>query len=199
MKRVGFIILWITFFTNFTSAQEAKPKGIFYWTMSYFGEKVFHPGIQLSLNHSLYLPKEKEKQKNRFDMGASTSAYIHPKNHVGLRLTPTFSYLHLTKMGFEYGLKADAGYMRRFYQGKVFEVDGNGNVNQKYLAGQNAFTYGAYFILAKKWSSNNSKNACIFLELGAFQESNYNEKTLLHPVLTIGMSKYLKSKDCEKY
>lgn len=84
--------------------------------------------------------------------------------------------------------------MRRFYQGKVFEVDDNGNVKQKYLAGQNAFTYGVYIVLAKNWYTNKSKNIRLFLEFGGFKETNYNESSLLHPAVNIGISKYFNLK-----
>jgi hypothetical protein len=175
-------------------AQDIELIGKSFWTISYFGEKVFHTGLQLSVNRSIYLSKNVEKQKNRFDLGLSIISYLHPKNHIGLRMTPTFSFIHATKKGFEYGIKADAGFMRRFYQGKVFEVDNNGNVTQKYLAGQNSVTYGTYIVLAKNWYSSKSKNIRLFAEVGGFQETNYNTSNLLHTVMSIGISKYFNLK-----
>jgi hypothetical protein len=191
MIRIFTVLFSLTFISNCILAQEAKSIGKSFWTISYFGEKIFHPGLQLSLNRSLYLSRDIENQKNRIDIGISITNYSHPKNHFGFRLTPNFSFIHSSKSGSEYGIIADAGFMRRFYQGKVFEVDYNGNVEQKYFAGQNAFTYGIYLLFAKNWHSSNLKNVRLFIDLGTFQETNYNGGKILHPVVNIGISKYL--------
>lgn len=192
MGKSILIIYTFIFSASFSLAQNSKPLGKYFYTISYFGEKVFHPSLQISVNRSLYISKNINNQENRFDFGFAISNYIHPKNHVGLRLTPIVSFIHANKKGLEYGLKSDAGFMRRFYQGKVFEVDDNGNVNQKYFAGQNAFTYGVYIVIARNWNASKSKNIRLFAELGAFKETNYNESSLLHPTLNLGISKYIK-------
>ncbi len=81
--------------------------------------------------------------------------------------------------------------MRRFYQGKVFTVDNDGEVRQKYLAGQNSFTYGVYLVLAKNWNTSQSGRLRLFAELGGFRETNYNGGGLLHPAVSLGVSRYL--------
>jgi hypothetical protein len=188
-KAILFLFAFILF-ANFSLAQNVKPMSKHFYSICYFGEKIFHPGLQLSVNNSFYLSKDITNQKNRFDVGLSTSGYFHFKNHFGLRVTPNLSLIHCTKKGFEYGLKADAGFMRRFYQGSVFEVNDNGNVERKYLSGQNAFTYGLYVLLAKNWYISKSKNIRFSVEIGGFQETNYNESVLLHPAINFGISKY---------
>lgn len=181
-------------FTKSALAQGVKPLGKYSWTISYFGEKIFHTGFQLSINCSRYLSKDIENPKNRFDFGFATTGYSHPEYQLGLRLTPNVSFIHANKKGFEYGIKTDVGFMRRFYQGKVFEVDDNGNVKQKKLAGQNSLTYGFYIVFAKNWYISKSKNIRLFMELGGFQETNYNESSILHPSINIGISKFFNPK-----
>jgi hypothetical protein len=194
MRKTLLILFTLSFFANFSLAQDLKPLGKYFYTISYFGEKVFHPGVQISINRSLYLSKNINNQKNRLVIGFSISNYVHLKNHIGLRLTPNVSFLHANNKGFEYGLKSGAGFMRRFYNGKVFEVDDYGNVKQKYLVGQNAFTYEASIVLAKNWYTRKSKNIRFYLEFGGFKETNYNESSLLHPVVNIGISQYFNLK-----
>lgn len=199
MTRILIFLVLQTFFVNDSLAQVAQtqaanPNRVYFFTLSYFGEKGFHPGLQLSINRSLKTSSDAEKQKNRFDIGFSSSAYYHNKNHIGLLLTPSCSFIRSNKKGFEYGLKSEGGFMRRFYQGDVFEVDNNGFVKQKYLAGQNAFTYGAYIVLAKNWHTKKSKNIRISFEIGGFNETNYNESSLFHPALNVGISHYFNSK-----
>ena len=191
MIRTLIYIISLSAIATSSFGQDSKPTGKAFYAFSYFGEKAFHPGIQISVNRSLYLS---ENLRNRFDIGFAFSSYLHPRNHIGLRLTPNISFIHASKKGFEYGVKADAGYMRRFYQGKVFDVNDNGNVTQKYLAGQNSVTYGVYFIIAKNWYTSKSKNIRLFAELGGFQETNYNESSLSHPTINIGISKYFNQK-----
>lgn len=192
MKKILSILFVLIVINNGTLAQNIEPINKHFFTISYFGEKLLHPGLQLSLNHSFYLSKDASNNKNRFDFGFAASSYFHSKNHIGLRLTPNISVIRTNTKGFEYGIKADAGFMKRFYQGKVFGVDENGNVEQKYLAGNNAFTYGVYFVFAKKLQTTKLKNIRIFMELGGFQEAQFNGISLFHPSINVGISKYFK-------
>ncbi|NJO02066.1 MAG: hypothetical protein HC880_10555 [Bacteroidia bacterium] len=52
-----------------------------YFSLTYFGEKVFHPGLQVALHRSLALSKKSTNFRTRLDIGVSMAGYVHPKNH----------------------------------------------------------------------------------------------------------------------
>jgi len=115
--------------------------------------------------------------------GLALSGYLHWQNHVGLRVAPQIHYHWQGKRGWQLGTILDAGYLARLYQGRTCEVSPTGAVARQALAGQHAFTYGAYLHLGKMlrppWQ--------LFLRLGAFWEYPFQQYALLHPSLVIGL------------
>jgi hypothetical protein len=192
MRLFSIIIFTLIYTTIF--AQENNLKSNIYVSGAYFGEKIFHPGIELNINRSLALFNNKSDYKNRLDAGIALSTYTHFKNHVGLRLCPKVSFIHTFINGLELGFSMDIGFMRRFYQGQTFKIDAIGNAKQIYFAGQNALTIGGYFIFGKNCYLKNGENIRIYIETGRFRELNYNGSYIKHPVISFGMSKYLISK-----
>lgn len=190
-KRV-LLLFALSFCVGTGVAQDTKPSGKWYGTIGYFGEKVFNPGVQFSVNRSLFPFNGGKDEKNRIDVGISLAVYIHAQNHVGLRIAPGVAYVHATPKGFEYGLKADAGFFRRFYQGEVFAVDDKGEVQRKYFTGQNSFSYGLFLVLAKNWTTAQSRQFRLFVEVGGFQETHFNGSNISHPTLYFGLSRYFR-------
>lgn len=188
MMRTALFIILLSAFSMSASGQGVKPSRSIFYSVGYFGESVVRPGIQISVNSSQELNK---KLLDRLNLGLAISGYVHRNNHIGLRLTPQLSFLQLAKGGLAYGVKVDAGFGRRFYQGPVYFFEDNSNVARKYLAGQNSFTYGLYLMVAKNWYPNETKGLQLFAEIGSFQEL-YGAGTLLHPVLSLGISKRFK-------
>jgi hypothetical protein len=158
-------------------------------SMGYFGQKIFHPGFYLAMDRTLLVSKGNNKV--RLLLGGSVSNYYHSKNHSGLRITPKFSIHHVSDNGFEMGIKVDAGYLRRFYLGKVYEVTNYGSDDIKYFLGQNSISFGSSLILAKNWYTTNSKNIRCFMEFGVFTENLKHSYTVIHPSFTLGLSRYL--------
>lgn len=175
-------------------AQDSIQIKKYYYSVAYFGEKVFHPGLQSKATYSMPL-SNKLNSKNRLDAGVSMLGYFHARNHIGLRLTTTATVFYSSRKGLEYGVGTDIGYMRRTYQGKVFKVDSNGNVRQERFAGQHALTYGLYVEVGKPMKLRNGKVIRVFVQPGLFWETNYNDGRLTHPFVSVGYSKYFSKKD----
>ena len=174
--------------TVFLVGQEEKGNGPDYVSLSYFGEKVFHPGISTALLWHKRISPEQGKAVLNLEYGLSAAVYVHPRNHMGLQLKPQGGYFVTLKKGFEVGALAEMGYMRRFYQGEVFEVN-DGNVQQKRLVGQNAFLYGGYIHLGYNPTLRSARKIKWFLRVGTFWEYPFNEGALMHPAMTLGISK----------
>ena len=167
---------------------QEQPVKTDYISIAYFGEKVFHPGIQVSVYKYIQLSHLEKKTIHNLQYGIATAGYIHDRNHLGFHLKPQIGY-HLTfYKGFEIGFLAETGYMRRFYHGEVFEVK-NRTVRKKRLAGQNAFLFGGYLHFAYNPGLRKKKRMKWFLQIGAFWETPFNEGLLIHPTVCIGISK----------
>ena len=162
-----------------------------YAELAYVGERIFHPGLHVGLHRSTRLGKDSTSVKHRLDHGMVLAGYLHPRNHVGFHLKPRIAYYRTSRKGFEAGVLAEAGYMARFYHGQVFEVDDQGGVEQRQLAGQHALMFGSHLSLGRNLHLSKGKPWRWFAQIGAFWEVPYNGYALIHPSLVLGISKYL--------
>lgn len=155
----------------------------------YFGEKVTHPGIQLSYQS---YPNWINFKKNKFEWGGNMSVYIHNRSHVGLRITPNIGYriLHFKKNYIL--LKTDVGFFRRYYQGKVYTIDDNGIVSYKKSFATPHFTYGIYTSFRRKLFYQTNFIGNIYLDMGFFKETKViDHKGITHPYINFGFIKNL--------
>ena len=162
-----------------------------YITFQYVGERLTHPGLGMQWNLSRPLSTDSVRIHHRLDLGLSLVGYLFPKNHVGTYLTPTLGYFLTYPTGFEIGATAGLGYFRRWYAGDVFEVEADGSIHRKRLAGQNALLLGGYLSLGQNFFLFKGKPLRWFVQVGAFWEYPYNTYLLLHPHFSVGISKYI--------
>jgi len=187
MKRLITILLIVVSTKSFSQEKERILPD--YYTIGYFGEKGFHFGLIGNIGYELFLSKDSLKRSDRLDYGLALNGYFHLENHIGFHFKSQLTYYHIFGKSFELGIKTEIGYMRRFYQGETFEVSGNGGVNKVWLAGQNAFIYGAYISFGQTFWLYKNRNSRWFIEMGAFWEYPYNNYSLIHPSVAIGISK----------
>ena len=185
------ITILMIFFSITASCQEKSKIHPDYFSVGYFGEKVFHPGLTGNISYMFFIGKDSLIKRNRLDYGLGFSGYIHPENHIGLQIKPQLAYYHLFGKTFELGLKTEIGYMRRFYQGETLEVSDNEEINNVGIAGQNALAAGIYLSIGQNFWILKSKPFRWFIESGAFWEYPYNRYSLVHPSVAIGISKII--------
>jgi hypothetical protein len=186
------ITILLIFFSINLFCQDKNTVYPDYFSIGYFGEKIFHPGITVSIANMALIDNDSLVKRNRLDYGLSLVGYIHSKNHVGLHFKPQLTYYHLFDKSFEVGLKAEMGYMRRFYPGETFEVSDNGEIKKLWLAGQNAFIFGTYISFGQNYWVFKNRQFRWFIEIGAFWEYPYNGYSLMHPSVALGISKRIK-------
>lgn len=176
--------------THVYSQEDVKVRQII--TLGYFGEKIFRPGLQIGYksSHELF----QGRQSHNAELGGMLGAYIHHRNHVGVRVAPSLGYRYRATNGWDVGLTTDLGFFHRFYNGRVYQVDENGNVKSKSLSGRSALSYGAYCSLGRSFGRVETKKKLdgLFLEIGFFREVGaVAGKGVTHPSLVIGVKKNL--------
>jgi hypothetical protein len=189
--RQALIILLIFFSTNVFCQEHSKfhPE---YFSIGYFGEKAFHPGLTGNIGYISFINNDSITHRNRIEFGLGFLGYIHFKNHIGIQVKPQLSYYHIFLKSFELGLKTEIGFMRRIYQGETYELSDAGEVKNVKLAGQNSLVYGAFVSLGQNFWVLQNREFRWFIELGSFWEYPYNNYTLMHPSVSIGISKRIK-------
>ncbi len=185
MRPIAVVILLLcSLLLNAQTEQRKWPFNEF--SVLYMGEKLSHPGVKLEVVRDVSFRKDSVRKIHRIDYGMGLAGYVHPRNHFGLRTVAQATYLYQTRKGFEFGAMGDAGFMRRFYHGRVFEVDEKGKVTRRRFIGQNAFTYGMYFVFGKR-TLFREKALRWMLQVGTFWEGNYNGYSLVHSSVCLGI------------
>lgn len=75
------------------------------------------------------------RQKDGF-WGLEAGGYRYPYNYTGILLMPFIGVRQYTRHSFFYETSLGVGVLRSFYDGKVYEVDADGNVKEKSLFGR---------------------------------------------------------------
>lgn len=190
MKSKLVVLILMVLVPLISLSQKLTQNGPAYISLAYYGEKIFHPGLSISLQWEKQISSDSNSISQTFQFGGAFAGYTHPRNHTGLQLKSQAQYNFTFRKGFELGVLAELGYMRRFYNGEVFEVE-NGNVSQVQLAGQNAIIYGGYLHIGYNPTLNSDKKMKYFFQIGGFWEYPFNDGALFHPAISIGLSKKL--------
>ena len=75
------------------------------------------------------------RQKDKFWL-MEAAVYRYPYNYTGILLVPAIGTRHYVNRSFLYETSLGIGILRTFYDGKVYEVDASGNVQEKSLFGR---------------------------------------------------------------
>jgi len=101
----------------------AEDKNIIPINVSYFGETLVHPGIEISYENTFF---------KTFNFTVGIGAYIHQRNHVGLFVNSGLNWRHTFSIGYSMEFGLGLGYLHTWEQGgDTYTVDDNGNVSVK--------------------------------------------------------------------
>ncbi len=160
-------------------------------TLGYFGEKITHPGLNLSFESEFKFASESKKLVPLW--GTAIQTYWHPQNHIGLRIAPCLELQKSVGTYWNLGIRGDAGFYYRFFSGDVYSVDQNGEVSKKQISGSSKFTYGLY-INALKDTRFMNNSFSIGFNIGVFNVVNaLDNQHQLHPVLSLDLIKKIKA------
>lgn len=187
MRKVLTILSWCLLVTDYGLAQQTPQSYSNRLSVAYSGEMIFHYGINVAYHRSF---SDRLSRRIRPFYGLNMTGYRHPKNHISLLIMPEVGYAYKAPSGFSTSLSAQAGYMRRFYDGETFAVDSQGQVSKRPWAGTNALAYGISGSLGWELGQPHRRQTDVFIQPKLLWEYPYNTKSLFHPFINIGFSRY---------
>jgi hypothetical protein len=92
-------------------------------SVSYFGETLIHPGIEIGYENSFY---------KSFNFTVSIGTYVHQRNHIGLFLNGGLNWRHTFPVGYSMEFGLGLGYLHTWeHGGDTYVVDDGGEVSVK--------------------------------------------------------------------
>ena len=79
--------------------------------------------------------RQSTMQKDKF-WAIEAAVYRYPYNYTGVLLVPAIGTRHYVNRSFFYETSLGIGILRTFYDGKVYDVDASGNVQEKSVFGR---------------------------------------------------------------
>jgi hypothetical protein len=133
MKYPSLLVLGLLFCAQLPAQTDFSPSRSLLG-ISYFGETYTHPGAQLSFDRTWKywtIEKVSKKGKNKdkayfINWGIRTGFYNHPRNHLGIFLTPAISGIRMNRRGGFYQVGLQAGLMHRRLNVTVFDPNQEG-------------------------------------------------------------------------
>jgi len=160
-----------------------QDKNVIPINVSYFGETLVHPGIEIGYENTFY---------KSFNFTVSLGTYIHQRNHVGLFLNTGLNWRHTFPIGYSMEFGLGLGYLHTWeHGGDTYVVDDNGKVSVKPKYGRPHFMPSVKLGLLG-WDFR--KNTDIPLRLNAdiivFGQYPFNNYMMPHAALKLGATYY---------
>jgi hypothetical protein len=128
-----------------------------------------------------------QRTKDRI-INADIGFYRYGFNHTGLMFSPTIGTRYTKQSGYYFETQAGLGLLRTFYDGRVYEVDGNGNVKEKKAFGRLYATTQLAMVFGWDFSKNHSKHPiAIQLKPILWVQYPYNSFVLPHGSIELGI------------
>jgi len=189
MKKIFMVFVLICLFLPSTFGQDKRTMPI---NVSYFGESLIHPGIEIGYENTFF---------KSFNFTVGIGAYIHQRNHVGLFVNTGINWRHTFPIGYSMEFGLGLGYLHTWeHGGNTYIVDDSGNVSIKSKYGRPNFMPTVKLGLLG-WDFQ--KKAGIPLRINAdiliFGQYPFNNYVMPHVALKTGVTYYIPSAgDLEK-
>ncbi|RMG27999.1 MAG: hypothetical protein D6730_06105 [Bacteroidetes bacterium] len=169
--------------------------------VSYFGESVVHPGLNVGLEFPL---AEKVRQKerkgrtrlreHRWFAGPQAGIWSHPNNQHVLFVKAEAGYRKTRPKGWLMEVSAGLGIQRSFYPNPLYRFSTQGEIEQLPLAGRWAMMGQLSLAMGRDLYKGSSQlPLSVYLKPGLLLQFPYNHAFMLTPVLELGVSYHLKS------
>ena len=156
--------------------------------VGYYGETLTHYGLKVAYELPLrsYI-KEKNGAQKAFLFAPGLAAYRHPRNHIGLVLSPELAYRRTSRRGrlFEVGIAP--AYFRYFLEGTTYTPDGSDDFRRVRWAGGSAFMPTAFVGIGKDLSVRKNVPLSWYTRLNIMQQRPYNTSALMRFSLEAGV------------
>lgn len=163
--------------------------------MAYFGETVTHYGLKVAYEYPLISRiKTRNSARKDFLFTPGIAVYNHPRNHVGLILSPELAYQRTGRRGGVFEVSLSNSYFRYFLAGQTFEVDENGGFRQVKMAGRGAYLPTVSVGFGRDLSIRKNRSLAWYARLNLMQQRPYNASSLMRFGIECGIRKPLKNK-----
>jgi len=202
MKHYFFLLTIITFSNVWSQDQAVKVKlKDLPIQISYYGDNGFHPGLKLGTSYRFWsqeklkahkLKSVEKKHGNKaklkeLNYDYNLGFYSHPNNHLGVFTNLGVSYLRIkARKGRMFGLSFEVGYLRRFNKFKTYELNGDGMIVQKKLAGNNALMLSIAPVFGKQFKISDQQVRVYTKPI--IQLVSYNHSMVPNASLEIGIT-----------
>lgn len=161
-----------------------------------FNGTTHYPGAQLGLelpviHRELIKNKKSGKTKNLIKerlISGRLSWYHHPDFHDNLYLTAGYTLRRSNKKGFFVEFNPGLGVSRTFLGGTTYQVDDDGNVSVKKLAGHFYPLLSAGGGLGHNFRMSHQKPVAVFARMNLIAMFPYNSTLYLRPALLMGLT-----------
>jgi len=164
------------------SSSEGRGSHRLAYSAAYFGEWIFHPGLEAGLEYRLSAKDRGRTRGGSVLFASNLASYVHVRNHTGLRLDAELGYRYTFRSGFFADGFVGAGYLHTFLGAPVYTVSDDGKVERVADWGRPAFmplaSLGCGLQLGE-WAP--------FLRLESFGQYPYNRHVLPHFALLLGL------------
>lgn len=130
--------------------------------------------------------KEKDFTQDRF-VTSNISWYHHPAYHDNLYFTAGWTMRRTKAKGFFTEFSPEVGISRMFNGGTTYQVDNNGNVTRKRLAGYYYAVVSVGGGIGYDFSKTKQKPFLIFSKMNVLMMFPYNSTIYLRPAVEIGL------------
>lgn len=195
----SYSIIFIALILSFSGSSQIENQPN--WQFSYYGDVLFHPGIeigyQIPLKNWTKVKSKKKKEVTKYkslNAGIDFIYYLHRHHHHGLILSPSISYQRTRKNGRYFQAKFNLGYHRSVVDGLTYSVANNGIVESKRFVGQNTIYNSLAFDFGKNLRVEKEIPLRWFFQLGINGRYPYNKSYLPSLHMGFGIHFFIKNK-----
>lgn len=189
MKQIKLIIL-LLFLIPQSFGQEKKMAPVIY---AGYSSSLIYPGAKAGIEvpiKRVEIRKSKRKKKHFFKAQFLTfniGGYYHPDFHTNLYFTAGYTRRRTLKNGFFTQLSPELGYNRTFLTATTYQVNDDGQISKKKMAGYNHIMASFGLGLGYDWSVRKSKPIALYAKLNLLTAFPYNSTIYIRPATEVGI------------
>lgn len=159
--------------------------------VAYFGETLTHYGAKVGYEMPL-LTQPDHTVRHELFASLNLTVYRHPKNHIGLIVSPELTYRRTGRRGGFYELALSPAYFRYFLEGTTYRVAAGDRFEKVSMAGGNAFLPTVSLGFGKNLAIRRDIPLSWYARLNLMQQRPYNTSRLTRFGIEVGILKSLK-------
>ncbi|MGA0555956.1 hypothetical protein ACO2Q8_04845 [Larkinella sp. VNQ87] len=163
--------------------------------VAYFGETITHYGAKIAYEYPIISRiKASNSARKEFLFTPGLAIYNHPRNHVGVILSPELAYQRTSQRGNVFEVSLSNSYFRYFLAGQTFEVAEDGSFRRVKMAGRGAYLPTLSVGYGRDLSARRNVPLAWYARLNVMQQRPYNASHFYRFAIECGIRKPLKNR-----